>query len=324
MTTNESLVFLTVRGKLVPKTLEAACTVHNQTAGSPDGIAAARALGDLSQKVYAPVVGLGAGPDELLFFDWRDAAKHVTPVTRASPLRPRAGGGIHTTPSRVEKSFDAIPCTRGSEKNVPIPSAVFHESVALAFLAALQLLPPRQRTTLLARDVLGWTAEECAETLGSTVASVNSALQRARQTLEERGAGWRAVMPPEASATRVLLEKYVQAWERSDVAALVSLLHEEATLAMPPLPFWLLGPRDIGESIGAMVLPPGSEGVFRLRLTEANGAPAVAAYARDEDGAHQPRAIHVLGLEGDRVRSITAFLDVRLFARFGLPPSLGT
>ena len=116
------------------------------------------------------------------------------------------------------------------------------ESVALAFLAALQLLPPRQRATLLACEVLGWSAQECAEMLGSSVAGVNSALQRARETLEARAGRWRPALPDEQT-TRSLLTRYVQAWERADVPALVSLLREDATLAMPPLPIWLLGPR---------------------------------------------------------------------------------
>ncbi|HEY1691859.1 MAG TPA: RNA polymerase subunit sigma-70 [Polyangiaceae bacterium] len=192
------------------------------------------------------------------------------------------------------------------------------ESVALAFLAALQLLPPKQRATLLACDVLGWTAEECAEMLESTVASVRSALQRARETLDARADRWRPRLPDEET-TRTLLSRYVQAWERADVPALVSLLHEEATLSMPPLPLWLLGPRAIGESIGAMVLVPEARGQIRFLPTKANGLPALAAYRRAGDQGFEPMALHLLSLADERIAAITAFLDPTLFPRFGLP-----
>ena len=195
------------------------------------------------------------------------------------------------------------------------------ESVALAFLAALQLLPPRQRATLLFCDVLGWSASECAELLGTSVASVNSALQRARETLEARAGRWRPSLPDEETK-RALLSRYVQAWEKADVPALVSLLHEDATLSMPPMPIWLHGPRAIGDSIGAMVLVPEARGVFRFVATEANGLPALAAYRRSTDGSFEPFSIHVLSLAKDRITAITAFLDTRLFASFGLPARL--
>jgi RNA polymerase sigma-70 factor, ECF subfamily len=195
------------------------------------------------------------------------------------------------------------------------------ESVALAFLAALQLLPPKQRATLLACDVLGWTAQECADMLDSSVASVNSALQRARETLEARADRWRPAMPSE-SVTRDLLAKYMQAWERADVPALVSLLHDDATLAMPPLPMWLRGPQAIGQSIGAMVLTPEARGQFRLVPTEANGAPAFAAYRRGTT-CYEPVSVHVLSFAHGRIGSITAFLDPRLFAKLGLPTDGG-
>jgi RNA polymerase sigma-70 factor (ECF subfamily) len=193
--------------------------------------------------------------------------------------------------------------------------------VGLAFLAALQLLPPKQRATLLACDVFGWSAEECVELFGGTVASVNSALQRARATLEERARRSRPTLPDE-DVTRSLLSKYVRAWEDADVPALVSLLRDDATLAMPPLPMWLLGPRDIGASIAAMVLVPEAKGCFRFLQTEANGVPALAAYARTGGPTFEAKALHVLALDGDRIAAITAFLDPRLFAHFGLPLQL--
>jgi RNA polymerase sigma-70 factor, ECF subfamily len=208
--------------------------------------------------------------------------------------------------------------------DAPSPEARYsaRESVALAFLAALQLLPPRQRAALLARDVLGWSAEECADMLGSSVASSNSALQRARQTIDERASRWRPRLTEERS-TRALLGQYMQAWERADVGALVSLLHEEATLSMPPLPIWLYKPEAIGASIGAMVLTPEARGAFRFVETEANGVPALAAYAKDETGRFVPSALHLLSIRDGRIDAITAFLDPALFVRFGLPPEAG-
>jgi RNA polymerase sigma-70 factor (ECF subfamily) len=192
------------------------------------------------------------------------------------------------------------------------------ESVALAFLAALQLLAPKQRTTLLACDVLGWTAEECAELLGGSVTSVQSALQRARETLDAKAPRFRAKLPDEQTQ-RALLARYVEAWERADVSALVSILHEDAALAMPPFPMWLRGPKDIGASIGGMVLTPGSAGVFRLCATEVNGTPAFAAYTRNASGGFDAFALHVLSVDADGVSAIVAFLDPRLFAKLGLP-----
>lgn len=192
------------------------------------------------------------------------------------------------------------------------------ESVALAFLVALQRLPPRQRAVLLLRDVLGYEASECAEMLDSTVASINSALQRARDTLSSTS----APRPTMDDETRSLLMRYVRAWEEADVGALVTLLREDASLAMPPLEAWAQGAHAIGASIGAMVFVPGARGRFRLVPTEASGLPAFAAYERRDDGAFHPLSIHVLDVRDGRIAAITAFLDVSLFARFGLPTTL--
>lgn len=175
------------------------------------------------------------------------------------------------------------------------------QSISLAFLSALQRLPPRQRAVLLLRDVLGWQASECGELLELTTAAVNSALQRARATLEES----RAVTPlaPDDDATRSLLRRYVTAWEQSDVGLLVQLLKEDAVLTMPPMPVWFQGANDIGAAIGGMVLVPGSAGQFKLELTTANGQPAVLMF---RNGVRE--ALHVLALDGGRVARVDAFL----------------
>jgi RNA polymerase sigma-70 factor (ECF subfamily) len=195
------------------------------------------------------------------------------------------------------------------------------ESVALAFLVALQLLPASQRAVLILRDVLGWQAAECAELLNLSVAAANSALQRARETLASRAVGRRvAPSSPADAVTSALLARYVQAWELADIPALVSLLHDDATLAMPPLPSWLRGAAAIGSSIERMVLTPGARGTFRLAATRANGLPAFAAYRRETGGgALRSQAIHLIEVDGSRIAAITAFLSPTLFGRFGLP-----
>ena len=195
------------------------------------------------------------------------------------------------------------------------------QSIALAFLVAIQRLPAKQRATLILREVLGFEATECAELLGLSVAAVNSALQRARSTLSDWGAE-QQVSPPTADHSD-LLRQYVRAWEQADVNALVALLLKDATLAMPPMPQWLSGAEAIGSSIQEMVFAPAGPGVFRLIQTEANGAPAFAAYQRDSSsGEMRPMSIHVIEIADGRIASITAFLDGWLFEAFDLPTVL--
>ncbi|MGY1713555.1 sigma-70 family RNA polymerase sigma factor [Geodermatophilus nigrescens] len=202
------------------------------------------------------------------------------------------------------------------EDGDPAERAVARESVRLAFVAALQHLPPRQRVVLLLRDVLRWRADEVAELLDSTVASVNSALQRARATLAAVG-GDPEERPLDADH-RELLTRYLDAFERYDIDAFVKLLHEDATQHMPPFEMWLGSAADIG----TWMLGPGSGcRNSRLMLTEANGSPAVAQWRPTDDGGHVPWALHVLEIEDGRIRHITSFLDLDndLFARLGLP-----
>jgi RNA polymerase sigma-70 factor, ECF subfamily len=195
------------------------------------------------------------------------------------------------------------------------------ESVALAFLVALQLLPPRQRAVLLLREVLGWQASECAELLGLSVPAVNSALQRARETVDRRAPSLHdAAAAAHDPTTTSLLARYVAAWESSDVDALVALLREDATLAMPPIPEWHLGPLAIGASIGSMVFVPGSSGAYRMVPTRANGLPAFGMYRRDaESGEYRASSIHLVEVQGGGIASIVAFIDPSLFEKFGLP-----
>jgi RNA polymerase sigma-70 factor (ECF subfamily) len=200
------------------------------------------------------------------------------------------------------------------------------ESVRLAFVAAIQILPPRQRAVLLLRDVLGWTAAESAKVLDASVASVNSALQRARRALDTRiaaepaGASAAPGAPP-SEAQRVLLERYVQAWERVDVNAFVALLREDAVFSMPPWPNWYRG-RDAIGAFFTWTARPGGRAPFRLRLTAANAQPALAFYGRWSDAEWRAHSLQVLDLAGNEVVAMTSFVTPALFARFGLPEVL--
>jgi RNA polymerase sigma-70 factor (ECF subfamily) len=194
----------------------------------------------------------------------------------------------------------------------PAERAILRESIRLAFVAALQYLPPRQRAVLLLTQVLNWSAAETATALDMTVPAVNSALQRARATLDARNP---AVVPRVLSEEQTrLVARYVEAFERYDVAALTSLLHEEATLSMPPYELWLQGHDSIARWLDRNRECTGS----RLIAVEAcGGTPAFAHY---RDGGATPWAVIMLELEGDRITSMTSYLDVEtLFPRFGLP-----
>jgi RNA polymerase sigma-70 factor (ECF subfamily) len=196
------------------------------------------------------------------------------------------------------------------------------ESVSLAFLTVLQLLPPRQRAVLLLRDVLSLRAIEVAALLDMSVPAVNSALQRARTTLRRR---YRPAKPSPAAGTldrgmmRTLLGRYVRAWEASDVAGLVALLCEDAILRMPPMPM-VSGAQPIGDFLAGSIFSSAS---MRLFETDANGSPAFAAYAHGQEGGQfVPFALLVLDIDGRRIAAIDAFRDTRLFGSFGLPLAL--
>jgi RNA polymerase sigma-70 factor (ECF subfamily) len=199
----------------------------------------------------------------------------------------------------------------------PHEKLVLKESTRLAFVAALQRLPGKQRAALLLTEVLGFSAAEAAECLEMSVAALNSALQRARATLPARD-------PDSGSLTQAqteLLERYLDAFEAYDIEALEALLHADAQHCMPPYSLWLSGPEDIGR----WMLGPG-HGCRGSRLLplEVSGLPAFAQYRARPEGGHRPWALIVLELRGDRIQSVTNFLDTEhLFPRFGLPSELG-
>ena len=209
----------------------------------------------------------------------------------------------------------------------PHTAVVARETIELAFLAAIQHLPPRQRAALLLRDVLGWRPNEIAAALEGSVASVNSALQRARATLREhlpeRRSDWAPASP--TSEQRAVLRRYMDAVERGDVEAVVALLAEDVRTAMPPWPMWFQGRARVAAALAASWDPtsPDHVGSFRTLATRANGRPAVASYTRGHgDAVHRPFAISVLVIEDGLIVEATAFHDTGLFPAFGLPASL--
>ena len=200
----------------------------------------------------------------------------------------------------------------------PFERAALRQSTRLAFVAALQYLPPRQRAALLLSEVLGWSAQEVSSSLDMSVPAVNSALQRARATLGSRNVS--SVDERLTDSQAELLDKYVDAFHQYDVDALVRLMREDATLSMPPYTLWLRGRDDIrawllGRGAGCR----GS----RLLRTQACGSPAFAQYRRGPGGEYHPWSLTILELAGDQITAWNAFLDTeRLFPLFGLPMSL--
>ena len=205
-----------------------------------------------------------------------------------------------------------------------------HESISLAFLTVLQVLPPRQRAILLLSDVLDWRAIEIAQLLEISVKAVNSALHRARVTLEKN---YQREQPESGqfgytnAAIDTLLTRYLQAWETNDVDGLVALLKEDATLSMPPIPSWYQGRDALRHVLSAFFCPPGVQRQWRLSPTRANGQPAFVVYRADE--ATQPCrafALQVLTLDGSQfpkqVASLTTFLGPELVTSFGFPLQL--
>jgi RNA polymerase sigma-70 factor, ECF subfamily len=212
----------------------------------------------------------------------------------------------------------------GPEAGLASPDASYErrESVELAFIAALQHLPATQRAVLILRDVLGFSAREVAESLDTTVPSVNSALQRARKAVEQRvpaRSQQQTLRSLGDERVRELVARYVDAWERGDAEAIVAMLAEDATFAMPPYSTWFRGI----DAIRAF-LPMGPlRERWRFVPVRANGQLAFATYGWDaERQVYAAHAIDVLTLEGDRVKDVTAFLTPDAFAGFGLPPQL--
>ena len=249
----------------------------------------------------------------------RASARRVLPDERGLA----ADGMPDGTPATEVPWLDPYPdsALEGVADAAPGPDARYemHESVQLAFVAAIQHLPPRQRAALLLHDVLRWSASEIAALLDTSVASVNSALQRARATLEKRfPAGQPAERPAPDDRQRALLDRYVRAWEDADLDGFVALLREDAVVSMPPWPHWYRG----REAIGAFFTwVRGQHGhgpdTYAFVPTAANRQPAFAIYLHG-----RPHALQVLTIREGRIAAVVAFRDTRLFAAFGLPAGL--
>ncbi|MFI9101568.1 sigma-70 family RNA polymerase sigma factor [Streptomyces fildesensis] len=236
----------------------------------------------------------------------------ASPVSSSSPLTPALPEATW-----IEPMPDGRMLPSGGD---PAEVAAQRDSVRLAFVAALQHLAPRQRAVLILREVLAWKASEVAELLDTTVASVNSALQRARSALAASDVTAGDPARPMDETQRALLARYVDAFERYDLDSLTSLLREDATLSMPPYELWFRGPADIrGWMLGTGIGCAGS----RLLPVTANGSPAFGQYRPASDGGHEPWALQVIEISGDRITGINSFLDTaHLFPLFGLPPRL--
>jgi RNA polymerase sigma-70 factor, ECF subfamily len=223
-------------------------------------------------------------------------------------------------PGTGERWIEPIADSLLTEHEDPAAVAVTRETIRLAFIAALQHLPPRQRAVLILREVLGWSASEVASLLETTVASVNSALQRARATLSEAEPADTDPVRPMDPAQQELLHRYLEAFERYDLEAFVALLHEDVTQTMPPYEMWLRGP----DQVRAWMSGPGIGCRGSLLIpTIANGSPAFGQYRPGGDGSRHPWSLHVLEIRDGVVVGLNYFLDTEtVFPRFGLPARL--
>jgi RNA polymerase sigma-70 factor (ECF subfamily) len=201
----------------------------------------------------------------------------------------------------------------------PLAVVTDRDTIRLAFVAALQHLPARQRAVLILRDVLRWKAAEVAEALETTTASVNSALQRAHATLEKAHLTEDTVAEP-TPEQKEMLDRYVQAFWEKDVEAIVAMLTHDAIWEMPPFTGWYQGSENIGRLIDTQC--PGGVHDMRMLATRANGQPAFGLYMRGPDGTFTPFHLQVLTIAADGVEHVGAFFDESLFGLFGLPASL--
>jgi RNA polymerase sigma-70 factor, ECF subfamily len=239
---------------------------------------------------------------------------------RARPMEEGPAGSVHDELTDRPRShwLEPIADARALSADAdPSQATILKQSIRLAFVAALQRLAPKQRAVLLLIEVLGWSAAEVAETLDTSVAAVNSALQRARATL---GSQSEIGLEPLSPSHQRLLDRYVEAFQRYDVDGLVSLLCEDATFSMPPYALWLRGPEAVrGWLLGRGCACRGS----RLLPVAACGSPAFAQYRPNPDGGYKPWALIVLELAGDRIAGWNSFLDTAtLFPSFDLPAEL--
>ena len=250
--------------------------------------------------------------------------KRVLPLDYGPPADPHSDLAAPLAESMWVEPFpdEAL----GLEDIGATPAARYElrESLELAFVVALQELPARQRAVLILREVLGFSAKEVAGMLQTSVASVKSALQRARRTVEERvpeGSEQATLRALGDDATRELVQRYMDAFERNDVDAVVAMLTEDATIVMPPTPTWYRGRDAIAVFYAARPMAAGMR--WRHIPTRANGQLAVGCYLWDEqEGGYRAHSLDVLTLRGDRIAAVTAFLGTGFFRTLGLPSRL--
>jgi RNA polymerase sigma-70 factor (ECF subfamily) len=249
--------------------------------------------------------------------DMLDGRKRRALPMDLGPAREPEAANLNTLPEVTW--IEPMPDGRVAPDGDPAEVAVARETIRLAFIAALQHLPPRQRAVLILCEVLRWKASEVAELLDTSVASVNSALQRARATLEASDVDGASTAPLVDEADAELLARYVDAFERYDMDALTALIHEDATQSMPPYDLWLSGRDDI---FSWWVGPgAGCRGSRVIPTTAANGAPAFAQYKPSSTGeGYEPWALQVLEVANGKIVGFTFFLDTEtIFPLFGLP-----
>lgn len=261
----------------------------------------------------------------------RRRAKRLLPSNLYSPADPHKP----VEPPMTEILWlEPLPDEWVADSSAVNPEARYsqRESISLAFLTALQILPARQRAVLILKDVMDWPAKDIAELLDATTSSVNSALHRARVTLSKSYHKQESQVPDPEDAdeqTRQILEKYMHAWQTADVNGLVTLLKDDATLSMPPSPSWYAGRESIrvfaGNTVFAddgMMFPGIARGRWKLLPIRANGQPGAAVYQRMENGEYHPFGVHVLTCEEGLISQVSCFIDPSLPSKFGLPKIL--
>lgn len=247
---------------------------------------------------------------------------------RRRPMPAGLGGSAHPDTPVAEQPdvpwLEPVPDAMiGATRTDPAAIVSMRASTRLALIAALQHLPPRQRAVLLLRDVLAWRAAEVAELLGISTAAVNSILQRARAQLDQAAPNEDEVTEPSTPGQRELLDRYVAAFEKKDVPAIVELFSTDVVWEMPPLGEWYRGPEHVGRHLA--VRCPGGPDDIRMVRTSANGQPAFAQYLRAPAGSGThflPFNLQVLTLTGNRITHVANFLDTGLFEKFDLPQHL--
>jgi RNA polymerase sigma-70 factor (ECF subfamily) len=208
----------------------------------------------------------------------------------------------------------------GSDRSDPAAVVASRGSLRLAFIAAMQVLPARQRAVLILRDVLDMSAAEVADELDMTPAAVNSALQRARAKLDQVGVVEDQIDEPSEPSPRAIVDRYVTAFQNADIAALKRLLAKDVILEMPPFMNWYLGREGYGRFMARVFATRGTD--WRMIPTGANGQPTIAAYVRREDGVYHMHTLQVFSVTGSVITRTTVFQDERVFALFGLASRL--